>query len=77
MVALGLPVVENLGNLPSCLIGPIATQAACAEGERYTIRALHCGHSSIPISCATAIISQSNRILYPFLQQIVMSQTIH
>lgn len=32
-MAYGLPVVEYLWNLSSSLIGPIATQATCAEGE--------------------------------------------
>lgn len=67
MLALCLPVVENLWNLSSCLVGPIATQAARAEGEGHTIRALHCGHTSIPIDCPAAIVSQSNSILYPLL----------
>lgn len=70
MLALFLPVVENLWNLSSCLVGPVATQAACAEGEGHTIRALHRGHTSIPISCPAAIVSQSNSILYPLLQKI-------
>lgn len=31
--AYGSPVVEYLWNLSSSLIGPIAAQATCAEGE--------------------------------------------
>lgn len=57
MLAFWLPVVENLWNLPSCLISPIAAQAARAEGEGHTIGALHCGHTSVPISCAATIVS--------------------
>lgn len=53
----GSPVVKYLWNLPSRLIGPIAAQTTCAEGERYTIRALNGCHPSIPISCSTAIVS--------------------
>lgn len=68
-LALCLPVVENLWDLSSGLVGPIATQAAGAEGEGHTIRALHCGHTSIPISCAAAVVSQSDSILYSLLQQ--------
>lgn len=55
--AYGSPVVEYLWNLSSSLIGPIAAQTTCAEGERYTIRALNGCHASIPISCSTAIVS--------------------
>lgn len=55
--ACGSPVVEYLWDLSSSLIGPIAAQATCAEGERYTIRALNGCHSSIPISRSTAIVS--------------------
>lgn len=68
-LVLCLPVVENLWDLSSCLVGPIATQAAGAEGEGHTVRALHCGHTSIPISCPAAVVSQSDSILHPFLQQ--------
>lgn len=69
MLALFLPVVENLWNLSSRLVSSVATQAACAEGEGDTIRALHCGHTSISISCPAAIVSQSNSILYPLLKK--------
>ncbi len=69
MLSLCLPVVENLWDLSSGLVGAIATQAAGAEGEGHTIRALHCGHTSIPISCPAAVVSQSDSILHPLLQQ--------
>lgn len=65
-----LPVVQNLWDLSSGLVGPIAAQATGAEGKGHTIRALHCGHASVPISCPAAIVSQSDSILYPFLCQI-------
>lgn len=68
-LALCLPVVENLWNLSSGLISPIATQAASAEREGNTIRALHCGNASITISCPAPIVSQSDSILHSFLQQ--------
>lgn len=64
-----LPVVENLRDLPSGLVGPIAAQAAGAKGEGHAIRALHCGHTSIAIGCAAAIVPQSNGIFHPFLQK--------
>lgn len=77
MLALCLPVVENLWDLSSRLVGPIATQAAGAEGEGHTIRALHCGHTSIPISCPAAVVPQSDSILHPLLQQTkFISETI-
>lgn len=57
MLAFWLPVVENLWNLPSCLVSPIAAQAAGAEGEGHTVGALHCGHTSVPISCTATIVS--------------------
>lgn len=69
LLALSLPVVENLWDLSSGLVGPIATQAACAEGEGHTIRALHSGHTSIPIGCPAAVVTQSDSILHPLLQQ--------
>lgn len=70
MIVLRLPVVENLWDLSSRLVGPIATQAAGAEGEGHTIGALHRGHTSIPISSSTAIVSQSDGILHPLLREI-------
>ena len=55
--AYGSPVVKYLWNLSSSLIGPIAAQTTCAEGEWYTIRALNGCHSTIPVSCSAAIVS--------------------
>lgn len=56
MLALCIPVIENLWDLSSGLVGPIATQAAGAEGEGHTIGALHCGHPSVPISRPATVV---------------------
>ena len=69
VLVLYLPVVEDLWDLSSGLVGPVATQAAGAEGEGHPIRTLHCGHTSIPISCPASVVSQSHSVLYALLQQ--------
>lgn len=69
MRALCLPVVEDLWDLPSGLVGAIATQAAGTEGEGDTIGALHRGHASITVSRPAAVVPQSDSVLHPLLQQ--------
>lgn len=66
---LGLPVIENLRDLSSRLVGTVAAQTTSAEGEGHTIRALHRGHAAIPVCSAAAVIAQSHCILHPFLQE--------
>lgn len=51
------PVVEDLRDLSSCLVSAITAQTAGAEGESNSIRTLHCGHPTITIGCAAAIVS--------------------
>lgn len=63
-----LPVVENLRDLPSGLVGPIAAQAAGAEGEGHAVGALHCGHTAIAVSRAAAVVPQPNGVLHPLLR---------
>lgn len=63
------PVIENLGDLASGLVGAVAAQAAGAEGEVNSIRALYGGHASIPIGCAAAIVPQADSIFHILLQE--------
>lgn len=54
--ALRGPVVENLWDLSSGLVGAVAAQAAGAEGEGDTVRALDGGHAAIPVSRPAAVV---------------------
>lgn len=63
------PVIENLRNLASGLVGAVAAQAAGAEGEGNSIRALYGGYASVPIGCAAAIVPQADSIFHILLQE--------
>lgn len=63
------PVIKNLRDLASGLVGAIAAQAAGAEGKGNSIRALHGSHASVPIGCAAAIVTQTDSVFHIFLQE--------
>ena len=57
------PVVEDLGDLSTRLVGAVAAQAAGAEGEGHAVRALHRGHAAVAVGRAAAIVAQAHRVL--------------